>query len=142
MVPSDFNSPSASTVAKKNMYADLACSFSVHPEKKDIRPLTDLDAVTQSVKNLVMTNFFERPFHPGIGSNLSAHLFKNTTTFTAISIRDAIIDTLTRFETRISNVNVQIFDDSDRNRYRVTVSYIIRFNRQPVTTELYLQRTR
>ena len=100
---------------KKNLYSDLNLFFQRNPN--DISPLRDIDAVRQSVKNLVLTNFFERPFHPELGSNVTALLFEPADQFTGIAIRDEIQKVVEEFEPRVNNVVVQVFADIDANRY-------------------------
>ena len=55
-------------------YRDLPLSFIKHPGTGDVRPLNDINAVKQSVKNLILTNYGERPFAPRIGGNVTKYL--------------------------------------------------------------------
>ena len=61
------------------IYKDLNLDFQKNTATKDIQKLTDAEAVKRSVRNLINTNHYERPFHPEIGSNLRAMLFENIT---------------------------------------------------------------
>lgn len=63
------------TVASENIYSDLNLSFKPHPITGDITRKTDVDAVKQSIKNLISTNHYERPFKPSLGANLRGKLF-------------------------------------------------------------------
>ena len=74
--------------AKK--YKDLNLNFSRHPITKDVRPITDAAAVKRSVRNLVQYGFFEKPFHPEIGSGIRDLLFENITPFTAAALERKI----------------------------------------------------
>jgi hypothetical protein len=94
---SDFNaSDQISRITKDSRfrYADLNMAFLQHPVLKDITPLKDIDAVKQSVKNLVMTNFYERPFRPDIGSGVTGLLFEPADSFTGMALRDEIKEVL------------------------------------------------
>ena len=62
-----------------NLYSDLNLNFNKNPATKDIAKLKDVEAVKRSVRNLILTNRFERPFHPEIGSDIRALLFENMT---------------------------------------------------------------
>ena len=61
------------------IYKDLNLGFQQNTATKDIQKLTDVEAVKRSVRNLINTNHYEKPFHPEIGSNLRAMLFENMT---------------------------------------------------------------
>ena len=127
---------------KKNLYSDLNLFFQKNPNTLDISPLRDIDAVRQSVKNLVLTNFFERPFHPELGSNVTALLFEPADQFTGIAIRDEIQRVVEEFEPRVNNVVVQVFADIDANRYQVSVFFNVVFTNVEQEVTFNLQRLR
>jgi phage baseplate assembly protein W len=129
-------------IAQPSIYADLPLAFQIHPVMNDIRPITDIAAIKQSVKNLVLTNYFDRPFHPEIGGNITALLFENADIYTANAIQTEIERVLDRFEPRIANVSVEVIDDSDRNAYTVSVGFTVRsdYTRRDVEFQLYRQR--
>ena len=144
---SDFNPNSgykSAIVSKKTLYSDLDLKFTRHPLKNDIVPLTDIDAVKNSVKNLIMTNFYERPFQPFLGSNLYSLLFENVTVFTAGKIKQQILRVLEEYEPRISNVIVQIFDKADVNSYYITIGFTVigNTNNNEIEVNLFLERLR
>jgi phage baseplate assembly protein W len=129
-------------VAKKNKYADLNLAFLKHPIFADVTPLQDIDAVKQSVKNLVLINFLEKPFHPEIGGNVTRLLFEPADSFTAIAMRDEIQRVLDEYEPRINALNIEILDDSDRNSYRVTIGFNIIYINLETEVSFNLQRLR
>ena len=98
---SDYSKQRSSNVAAKALYSDLDLSLNLHPVKMDISPVTDVRAVRNAVKNLVLTNFGERPFQPKLGSNVTALLFENTDQFTAIMMKKEIYRLLEDHEPRI-----------------------------------------
>lgn len=127
-------------VARKRVYTDLDLNFTVHPVKKDLLPKQDLDAVKQSVKNLILTNYFERPFQAKLGGNIRALLFEPVDSFTALALKKSIVDVLHEYEPRVDNIVVQISDYADENAYAVTVGFdIISLN---TTAEVDLRLTR
>ena len=65
-------------------YKDLDLFFSRKNGTNDIEKITDIEAVKRSVRNLVLTNFYEKPFHPEIGSGIRNMLFENMTPITAV----------------------------------------------------------
>jgi phage baseplate assembly protein W len=140
---SDYNKTRSSNVLRQNLYTDLPINFkSVHPNLKDIIALKDLDAVKQSVKNLILTNHGERPFQPDIGSNITGLLFEPADTFTANAIRMEIFAVLKRFEPRVTDITVQVFDNSDRNAYNITIGFRVIFAEGEQEVNFYLQRLR
>lgn len=139
---SDYNRDGASIIARKYLYRDLPLAFMAHPTSGDVRPLTDIDAVKQSVKNLVMTNFLERPFAPNLGSNVTSLLFEPMDGFTAMAMKGEIVRVLTEHESRINGVMVDINDESDRNAYHVTIEFNVVFAQDRQDVNFYLERTR
>ena len=136
------DSNSNSTVSRRRSYADLPLSFGIHPNTKDLTALKDIDAVKQSVKNLVLTNFSERPFQPRLGSGVTGLLFENADPFTQMAIKDEILRVLEEHEPRVNGVTVDVIDESDRNSYQITIQFNIIFSNQREETNFYLERTR
>ena len=110
-------------VSLQKQYRDLPLSFLKHPGTNDVRPLNDLDAVKQSVKNLILTNYGERPFNPRVGSNVTHYLFEPVSPFTASELERNIQRTLREQEPRINGVFVRVFDNSDENAYVIQLQY-------------------
>ena len=139
---SDYSTARASKVASRRLYSDLDLGLPIHPVKKDIIPLSDIRAVKNAVKNLVLTNFSERPFQPKLGSNVTALLFEPTDQFTAIQMKKEIHRLLEDHEPRINATRVQILDDADANAYRISIEFnIVQANTQ-TEVDFALQRLR
>jgi phage baseplate assembly protein W len=139
---SDYSTARSSNVASRRLYSDLDLGLPIHPVKKDIVPLTDIRAVKNAVKNLVLTNFSERPFQPKLGSNVTALLFEPTDQFTAIQMKKEIHRLLEDHEPRINATRIQILDDADANAYRVSIEFnIVQANTQ-TEVDFALQRLR
>jgi phage baseplate assembly protein W len=139
---SDYNKERSSNVLKRDLYSDLPLGLQVHPNLKDVIALKDIDAVKQSVRNLILTNQGERPFQPAIGSNITALLFEPADTFTAVAIQKEVLAVLKKYEPRVTNIDVQVFDNSDRNAYQITIAFKIIFSDTPQEINFYLQRLR
>ena len=141
---SDYNvsGQRASIVSRGRQYSDLDLSLVPHPNKKDIIPLIDVDAVRNSVKNLVLTDRYERLFNPDISSGLKRLLFENGDSHTTYLIRTYIIEVLTNYEPRISGLNVIVQDDDVNNGYYITIAFnVISVNIQS-DVQIFLERTR
>ena len=123
-------------------YSDLNLNFTRNPATGDVARLTDVEAVKRSVRNLVLTNQFERPFHPEIGSSVRALLFENVTPLNAILLEDRIREVIINFEERAELTNVRVIDDADRNGYRVIINFQVLNSVENVSITEFLQRLR
>jgi len=123
-------------------YTDLDLDFMPHPTTGDIMKKTGEEAIKRSVRNLIMTNYFDRPFQSGIGSDVRALLFENITPLTAIYLQDAITIMLNRWEPRIRLDTVNVTADADNNGFNVRLEYIILNRESPVVTTIFLERIR
>lgn len=143
-VLSDFNKNgvSASIVAKTELFADLDLAFIPNPISNDIVPLTDIDAVKNSIKNLVLTNFHDRPFNPTLGSGLFRLLFENATIYTALEIKNAIEKVISLHESRATDVEVIVNDQSERNAYSIAVKFRVFYNDLDNEFNFFLTRLR
>ena len=141
---SDYNvsGQRSSLVSRDKEYSDLNLSLIPHPNKKDIIPLTDTDAVRNSIKNLILTNRYERLFQPDLGSGINSLLFENSGPDTIFLLRSYIKDVIANYEPRVSDVYVLVEDDSDNNAYYITVSFNVVSVDTAAEVQLYLERVR
>jgi phage baseplate assembly protein W len=106
-------------------YRDLDLFFAKKSGSKDIRKVTDIQAVKRSVRNLVLLNHYEKPFHPEIGSGIRDMLFENMSTMTAIILARKIEDVIENFEPRVRLISVRADPNLDRNEYEVTIEFFV-----------------
>lgn len=125
-----------------NRYSDLDLNFTVHPVKKDINKHTDAMAVINAVKNLILTNHYERPFQPELGSNVRKLLFENLDIITAAALEKEITQTLNNFEPRVTVLGITVSPDFDNNSFNVTLQFNIINRTEPVTISFLLERIR
>lgn len=128
-------------------YRDLDLDFRPHPTTKDVIKKTGDDAIRRSVRNLILTNFYDRPFQSFIGSNAQRLLFDNINPLTAGFLKDAIIEVISNFEPRVQLANDQnrgviVTVDPDNNGYVAQISYIIVNRGEPGIINLFLERIR
>ena len=123
-------------------YKDLDLSFGRNVVTNDVNKLTDVEAVKRSVRNLINTSHFERPFHPEIGSNVRAMLFEPMTPLTALNLQRKVQVVLVNFEPRIRLVQVLARPDFDRNAYDLRIMFYVIGTPQPVVVETFLERLR
>ena len=123
-------------------FSDLDLNFTAHPVTGDVTRRYDDAAIKQSVKNLVLTQNYERPFHSEIGSQLRGLLFEPATPVTAMMIEKTIQQTILNFEPRVNLLGVTAQFSPDNNSVYVTVEYRIVNTTTPQTVNLTLERTR
>ena len=107
-------------------YSDLDLFFGKKTSDNDISKVTDVEAVKRSVRNLILTNRFERPFHPEIGSDIRALLFENMTPTIQTLLTDRIKDVLDTYEPRAVLNDVIVSGDMDKNQYGATIKFYVR----------------
>ena len=111
------------------IYKDLNMFFTKHPTSKDVSKVTDVQAIKRAVRNLVLLNRGEKPFHPEIGGNVHGSLFENFTPIAEIELQAAIESTLSIYEPRIVLEQVKVNDDDgyslDQNKLGITISFSI-----------------
>ena len=123
-------------------YSDLNLNFTKNPATNDVARLTDIEAVKRSVRNLILTNQFERPFHPEIGSSIRDLLFETITPLNAVLLEDRIREVIVNFEPRAELTGIQVFDEIDNNQYRVIINFTVINSSEGVTITEFLQRLR
>ena len=123
-------------------YRDLDLFFS-KKTNKDLNKVTDIEAVKRSIRNLILHNTFEKPFHPEIGGNVRGLLFENMTPMTSAVIARKIEDTINNFEPRARLVGVKAQPDKDLNGYVVSVYfYVANAPTELVELDTFLERLR
>ena len=124
------------------IYKDLDLNFGRNPVTNDVNKLTDVEAVKRSVRNLINTNHYERPFHPEIGSDVRAMLFEPMTPLTALNLQRKVGEVLNNFEPRIKLEQIIAKPDIDRNSYSLRIIFYVVGSDQPVEVETFLERLR
>lgn len=133
-------------ITRKKDYSDLDLDFLPHPTTKDVMKKTGLEAIKRSVRNLILTNFYDRKFKSYIGSNAQKILFDNINPLTANFLKDAIIEVIQNFEPRVklmeANRGVVVNVDPDNNGYNATISFSVVNRGEPMTINIFLERIR
>lgn len=138
--PSD-KTGGANNIARKRGHADLDLTLAVHPYRKDIMPLKDDRAIRNALKNLLLTDSFERPFQPNLGANLRGLLFEPMGILTELSITDQV-KLILRSESRVEILKVNVKGNENKNRYDITIKFKIKENNQIDTFNVSLRRLR
>ena len=129
-------------VRNEVQYRDFDISFKNNPITGSINVLKNSDAVKRSIRNLILTDRFERPFRPFFGSDVNASLFENFDTMTESNIRDAISRAIREQEPRVELLDVRTSSSPDRHSLSVTIYFRVRNDAQEDQLTLVLERIR
>ena len=123
-------------------FSDLNLLFTVNPATRDITKRIDEEAIKASVRNLIQTKNFERPFHPEIGCQLNNLLFENLTPPVFQLMKKTVFDVIEKFEPRIVVLDVLAQQRPDNNELDVTIIFKIINSERPITLKTTIQRVR
>ena len=136
-----FNSKNQSSRVSRRWFTDIDINMSLHPQSWDLVLKYDINSIKRSIKNLILTNEYERPFKPSLGINLSAMLFELSTMGTdAIVLEQDIISLINNFEPR-ANVT-DVVSALDGNDLNVTIYLTISNDPRPQELNITLERVR
>ncbi len=123
-------------------FRDIDLDFQRNFVTNDVAVVEDVIAIKRSVKNLVQTNFYERPFHPELGCGVRQLLFEPFTPVTSLFLRRKVEEVITNYEPRARLDQVIVTESPDRNAIEVRVVFYCMNIANPVTVLTTLQRIR
>jgi phage baseplate assembly protein W len=126
----------------QKVYSDIDLTFSRRPGTNDVSMRYDDQAVIASVRNLLLTNFYERPFQPNVGSNLDKLLFEPVNDLTANILETEIRNVINNYEPRAKIDSLQITSNPNQASFSVYLRFYIGNNTTPTAVNLILQRSR
>lgn len=126
---------------KDRSYIDVDLSFEAKPSG-DIYKKTDVQAVRQAVKNLILTNYYEKPFDLFFGANVAGQLFELADDKLNNEIKQNIIEAIEFYEPRANVINIDTNVLPNNNTLNVTVTFSIRNIAEEVTVQANLSRLR
>ena len=124
------------------LYSDFRSNFIAHPIRKDITLITNEEAVKTAIKNLIFTNYYERPFAPNKGSGLYGLLFEPMLPITQSAIERSIETTIKNYEPRAKIIGIEAVPNYDENSYSVTIKFTLINSTKVITLTSVLQRIR
>jgi phage baseplate assembly protein W len=124
------------------IYSDIDFTFTKKPVIGDVALSYDDLAVIRSIRNLLLTKHYERPFNPDIGSNIDAILFEPISPVTATTLEKEVELIIKNYEKRAKLKEIIIVPYSDRNAYDITISFYIENATLPTSVTLLLERNR
>lgn len=124
------------------IFSDLDLNFIANPVTQDISRKFDESAIKQAVKNLIMTNHYERLFHPEIGSQVTGLLFEPFSPLLKVTMERAITNTINNYEPRVQLLNVEVRLNEDNHTVYVAITFRIVNTERPLVVDFTLRRTR
>jgi phage baseplate assembly protein W len=124
------------------VFIDIDFNLTIHPSSGDVLKVYDVNAIKQSVKSLVRTEFYGRPFHPEIGSSVAGLLFENWSPFLDEAVKTTIKDVVDSNEPRASVEDVRTQFDPSSNSYNVEIDLYLYALMQAATVDIILKRIR
>ena len=132
----------AKVTARQVGHRDLDLSLKIHPIRKDIIPLKDDNAIKNAIRNLLVSNFSDRPFQRDKGANLRALLFEPADTITEVAMVQNIRKVIRKYEPRVKIIKISVNNLADQNAYRIIVRFLIKEFDQQDNVEIILRRLR
>ena len=127
---------------EQEIYRDIPMSFNVHPVTGNMKLVANAESIRQSVKNIVLTNFYERPYQPELGGNVLAELFENMTPITEYNVARNIRQALENSEPRAVIEDINTTPVEDQNTLRVSIKFSVRNIPEPIEVDVLLERVR
>lgn len=127
---------------KITIYTDFKKNLEVSPVSQDITVNKDEDAVKEAIQNLILTDRGERLMQPNLGGNIRAMLFENITPAVLTLIEDQVRTTIELYEPRAELIDVIVTSNIDDNVVKVTIVFYVKNNQQPISVDVFLERTR
>lgn len=123
-------------------FSDLDMNFVIHPIRKDINKIIGEKAIINAIKNLLLTNHYERPFQPHLGSNIRKLLFEPLDPLVARSLEIEIRSVLQNFEPRVQIISISVVAKIEQNAFQVTLEFQPLNSLTPITITFFLERVR
>ena len=124
------------------VFSDLDFNFTLNPVTRDVTRRYDEDAVKTALKNLILTNNYERPFHSEIGSPIKKLLFEPATPMLGAMLKRTISDVINTFEPRVNIIDINTVVNPDEESIDISIEFTILNTTAPITLDLTLERTR
>lgn len=126
----------------QKIYSDIDYTFTKKPVTADVALSYDKQSVIRSVRNILLTNLYEKKFNPTFGANINALLFENISPITSSALEGEISTAIKNYEPRVLLQSVVVNALVDKNAYSATLTFFIENDTQPTTITLLLERTR
>jgi len=127
---------------RKPYYSDFYSNFNVHPQNKRLAKYTNEEAVKRSIRNLILTEKYDRMFQPEIGSRINSLLFENMSDIISEQIKKTIDETIRIYEPRARVIDIVVQANESRHSYDIYIYFEVINSANPITLNLTLYRAR
>jgi phage baseplate assembly protein W len=124
------------------LFSDIDLNFTKHPLSRDVSIKTNVQAINQAMKILLLTMYYERPFHSDIGSPIRQLLFEPVTPMLQVLLKRQIEQVLQTYEPRITIHSINVYLNPDNNSIEITIYYIVLNTSALQSFDIILERTR
>jgi phage baseplate assembly protein W len=135
-------SGSTNPLRKELQFSDLSITMTAHPVTGNVSVRKNADAVVAALKNLILTNRFERPYNPLFGADIRNRLFENYDLIEQVNIEEDIKTAIRNFEPRVKVSEVVVIAAHDSNTVLINIEFYVVNESQPLTVGLQIERTR
>lgn len=125
----------------KKRFSDINLSFAKHPVTDDIAKRLNEKAIIESLKNLVLTKMYGRPFHPELSCDIFSLQFENLSHAVLSTMNDVVITTINNFEPRVQLQLVECKPTDNETAIQITIIFKIVGTTENIKTQFFLQRT-
>lgn len=132
----------AGKTKKQEIFSDLDLGFYAHPSTHAVTRKTNRESVRQSVKSLILTDYYERPFKSNIGCSIRYYLFELFSPAVKQQMERAIREVITNYEPRADVIAVMVEERTDEHALVVSVAFMIINDPDPVVLDVILERVR
>lgn len=136
------SSGSINPIRKEVQFSDLGITMTAHPITGKVTVKKNAEAVIGALKNLILTNRFERPYDPLFGADIRSRLFENFDPIEQVNIEEDIKSAIKNFEPRVRISEVRVVASPNSNRVQIGISFYVSNEAQPITVGLEIERTR
>jgi phage baseplate assembly protein W len=136
------SSGSINPIRKEVQFSDLGITMTAHPITGKVTVKKNAEAVIGALKNLILTNRFERPYDPLFGADIRSRLFENFDPIEQVNIEEDIKSAIKNFEPRVRINEVRVVASPNSNRVQIGISFYVSNEAQPITVGLEIERTR
>jgi phage baseplate assembly protein W len=126
----------------QKIYSDIDFTFTKKPVVGDVSLSYDAQAIIRSIRNLLQTTHYDRPFNPDLGNQLENVLFENVSPSMASYVQTQVTDIINNYEPRARLQTVNVSVDESKNAYYVTITFFIENATMATTATILLERTR
>jgi phage baseplate assembly protein W len=127
---------------KKPFYSDFYTNFNVHPQNKRLAKYTNEESVKRSIRNLILTEKYDRMFQPEIGCRIKSLLFENMSDIISMEIKKSIQETVDTYEPRARIIDIIVQANESRHAYDIYIYFEVINSVNPILLNLTLYRAR